>query len=418
GARLAQALAAAPPGAQAGVLLTEVRTLAARVLGHPDGASAIDADALLADLGLDSLAAVDLRNELAAWTGLPLPTTLLFDFPTPRALAAELARGYAAETPSPAATPDGPAGSEAVGRPGSPGEAGGGQAAYGSPDTAGPRAADAPDADAAPDSLGALFRTACARGRTWDGMVLLTVAARLRPVFDRSGAPGATHEPVMLAAGGTGARLVCTPALSAVSGPQEYARLGAGLRGLRPVSAVRHPGFAPGEALPATLDALVTAQVMAVRAAAAEGPLVLLGRSAGGWVAHAVAERLESEGAGPAAVVLLDTYPPGHGDRDQALSAMTSDMLRRAATYASASPERLTAMAGYFELFDGWKPAPLACPTLYVRAQDTLPGAGPAPAWSLPHAAITVPGDHFTLLEEHARTTALAVHQWLGDGPV
>ncbi|MEU5792084.1 type I polyketide synthase [Streptomyces sp. NPDC047813] len=418
GARLAQALAAAPPGAQAGVLLTEVLTLAARVLGHPDGASAIDADALLADLGLDSLAAVDLRNELAAWTGLPLPTTLLFDFPTPRALAAELTRGYAAQAPSPAATPDGPAGSEAVGRPGSPGEAGGGQAAYGCPDTSGPRAADAPETDAAPDSLGALFRTACARGRTWDGMVLLTVAARLRPAFDRSGAPGATHEPVMLTAGGTGARLVCSPALSAVSGPQEYARLGAGLRGLRPVSAVRHPGFAPGEALPATLDALVTAQVMAVRAAAAEGPLVLLGRSAGGWVAHAVAERLESEGADPAAVVLLDTYPPGHGDRDQALSAMTSDMLRRAATYASASPERLTAMAGYFELFDGWKPAPLACPTLYVRAQDTLPGAGPAPAWSLPHAAITVPGDHFTLLEEHARTTALAVHQWLGDGPV
>ncbi|MEU9971276.1 polyketide synthase dehydratase domain-containing protein [Streptomyces malaysiensis] len=79
---------------------------------------------------------------------------------------------------------------------------------------------------------------------------------------------------------------------------------------LRPVSAVRHPGFEPGEALPATLDALVTAQAIAVRAAAAEGPLVLLGRSAGGWVAHAVAERLESEGAAPAAVVLVDTYPP------------------------------------------------------------------------------------------------------------
>ncbi|MER7880981.1 thioesterase domain-containing protein [Streptomyces solisilvae] len=79
---------------------------------------------------------------------------------------------------------------------------------------------------------------------------------------------------------------------------------------LRAVSAVRHPGFEPGEALPATLDALVTAQAIAVRAAAAEGPLVLLGRSAGGWVAHAVAERLESEGAAPAAVVLVDTYPP------------------------------------------------------------------------------------------------------------
>ncbi|MGW5446091.1 type I polyketide synthase [Streptomyces asiaticus] len=406
GDRRGRALATASPGAslgaspgeRGGVPLRVVRTLAARVLGHAEEATEIDADALLSDLGLDSLAAVELRNELAAWTGLALPSTLLFDFPTPRALATELTRRYAAEAPPAGATSDGPEASA-------------------SPD-ARVRAADAPHAGGAPDSLGALFRAACARGQSWDGMALLTVAARLRPVFDRTGAPGATHEPVMLAAGGTGPRLVCFPALSAVSGPQEYARLGAGLRGLRPVSAVRHPGFEPGEALPATLDALVTAQAIAVRAAAAEGPLVLLGRSAGGWVAHAVAERLESEGAAPAAVVLVDTYPPGHGDRGQALSAMTSDMLCRAAEFATASSDRLTAMAGYFKLFSGWRPAPLACPTLYVRARDPLPGAEPAPDWSLPHAEVVVDGDHFTMLEEHARTTALAIHQWLRADPV
>ncbi|MFG2631030.1 type I polyketide synthase [Streptomyces sp. NPDC048473] len=415
GDRIGRALAAAPPGERGGVLLTKVRTLAARVLGHREEASEIDEDTLLADLGLDSLAAVDLRNELAAWTGLALPSTLLFDFPTPRALAAELTRRYAAEAPPVGAVSDGRGGPEAADPPGRPADdgAGGGPEA-GAPPDARVQAADAPHAGGAPDSLGALFRTACARGQSWDGMVLLTVAARLRPVFDRAGAPGATHAPVVLAAGGTGARLVCAPALSALSGPQEYARLGAGLRGLRPVSAVRYPGFEPREALPATLDALVTAQAAAVRAAAAEGPPVLLGRSAGGWVAHAVAERLESEGAAPAAVVLVDTYPPGHGDRGQALSAMTSDMLRRAAEFASAEPDRLTAMAGYFELFSDWKTAPLACPTLYVRARDLPPGAEPAPDWSLPHAEVTVPGDHFTMLEEHARTTALAVHEWLG----
>ncbi|MFE4017497.1 type I polyketide synthase [Streptomyces sp. NPDC059101] len=423
---LGRAWAAASPGERGGVLLATVRSLAARVLGHAEEAGEVDQDALLADLGLDSLAAVELRNELAAWTGLALPSTLLFDFPTPRALATELTRRYAAEAPAVGAASDGPARSEAVGAAGFPGRpaddaAGGGPQAgreAGAVPDAGVRAADAPRAEDAPDSLGALFRAACARGRSWDGMVLLTVAARLRPVFEGAGAPGATCEPVMLAAGGSGAHVVCSPALSAVSGPQEYARLGAGLRGLRPVSAVRHPGFGSREALPATLDALVTAQALAVRAAAAEGPLVLLGRSAGGWVAHAVAERLESEGAGPAAVVLVDTYPPGHGDRGGALSAMTSDMLRRAAEFASASPGRLTAMAGYFALFGDWKPAPLSCPTLYVRARDLLPGAEPAPDWGLPHAEVTVPGDHFTMLEGHARTTALAVHRWLGAGPV
>ncbi|MFF3956552.1 type I polyketide synthase [Streptomyces sp. NPDC001890] len=422
GDRLGRLPAAASAGELGGVLLTKVRTLAARVLGHREEASEIDEDALLADLGLDSLAAVDLRNELAAWTGLDLPSTLLFDFPTPRALAVELTRRYAAEAPSEGAASDGRARPGTVGAPGSPGlpaDGGPGSGAGSGPGVGAPpdrrvRVAEAPYAEESLDSLGALFRTACARGRSWDGMVLLTVAARLRPVFDRAGAPGAAHEPVMLAAGGTGARLVCSPALSALSGPQEYARLGAGLRGLRPVSAVRHPGFEPREALPATLNAFVTAQVAAVRAAATEGPPVLLGRSAGGWVAHAVAERLESEGTAPAAVVLVDTYPPGHGDRGQALSAMTSDMLRRAAEFAPASTDRLTAMAGYFELFSGWKPGPLACPTLYVRARDMLPGAGSAPDWSLPHAEITVPGDHFTMLEEHARTTALAIHEWLG----
>ncbi|MCX4966817.1 type I polyketide synthase [Streptomyces sp. NBC_00654] len=394
--------AAAPSGEQGEALLTKVRTLAARVLGHWEGAGEIGEETVLADLGLDSLAAVDLRNELAAWTGLALPSTLLFDFPTPRALTAELTRRYAAEAPD-----SGPAGGAGVGA--------GDDTQAGTPPDARVRAVGAPHAGEAPDSLGALFRTACARGRSWDGMALLTIAGRLRPVFDRTGAPGAAHAPVVLATGGTAARLVCSPALSALSGPQEYARLGAGLRGLRPVSAVRHPGFEPREALPATLDAFVTAQAAAVRAAAPDGPPVLLGRSAGGWVAHAVAERLESEGAAPAAVVLLDTYPPGHGDRGRALSAMTSDMLRRAAEFAAAEPDRLTAMAGYFELFGDWKPAPLACPTLYVRARDLLPGTGPAPDWSLPHAEVTVPGDHFTMLEEHARTTALAIHQWLGD---
>ncbi|CAL9612529.1 2-succinylbenzoate--CoA ligase [Streptomyces sp. enrichment culture] len=415
GAPLGRRLADASPDERGGLLLTEVRALAASVLGHPEGAGAIDGDDLLADLGLDSLAAVELRNLLVTSTGLTLPATLLLDFPTPRAVAAELAQRYAREATPPAA----PAGPAAAGRPDGSGppahdSAPGGPGAAGRPKIPA-RVAGRPDAAAAPDaSLGALFRTACERGRTWDGMALLTIAARLRPLFDSAGAPGAALDPVTLAPGGTGPRLVCFPALSVLSGPQEYARFGAGLRGLRPVSAVRHPGFGAGEALPATLDALVTAQAATVRAIAGDGPVALLGRSAGGWVAHAVAERLAAEGAAPLAVVLLDTYPSSD-DRGQPLSAMTSDMLHRAAELSSAGPDRLTAMAGYFELFAGWHPSPLGSPTLFVRARDPLPGTEPAPAWSLPHTEVTVPGDHFTVLEEHARTTALAVHHWLAD---
>ncbi|XVQ90086.1 type I polyketide synthase [Microbispora siamensis] len=382
----------------------------AAVLRYPSP-DLIPDEATFRDLGLESAAAVELRNRIAAATGVELRLTDVLNYPTIRDLAGRLEElvGEADLPPAPPAPPVTARGGAAARDDTPPADAAGGPV----PGQAG----------GVGDGLAALYLRGIENGRAKDAMRLVRAAARLRATFGPGADPGAAAL-VRTAAGDTRPALVCAVPPVAPITDAAYAFLASALPEPRDVWTLWPPGFAEGRPLPSGLPALFEAQRSALDARLGPAPVVLAGYSSGGWIAHGLAEYLEAEGRPAAAVVLFDTYPPV-AEVDDVRAAFMREQARRRDLFAadgeSAPPAtQLSAMGGYVGLFEDWSPTPIGTPTLHLRASRPLPGM-PAtnPDEQFPgrllHTSAVLPGDHFTLLSQHSADAARAMHDWLAE---
>jgi acyl transferase domain-containing protein len=358
------------------VLLEAVRSEVAVVLGHAGG-DAIDPNQSFTALGSDSLTAVELRNRLSGAAGSMLPSTLIFDHPTPAALT-DYIHGLYREN------------SETV--------------------------QDKPVTEAATeDSLRLLYKLSVQTGRSREGLEMLKLASRLRPQFDSSGGSGLSTTDLVLSDASGPFEIACYCSTAVLHTPAQYMRFSEGWQGKVRMSAITAPGFTDGEPLPADLDALLDFQAQKVAGAAAGKPLVLAGHSSGGWMAYATAARLIEAGQSPAAVVMIDSFNPMELDEFLRESDFEAKMFEREALIGEPiGYARLTAMAHYRELFDGWIPKNLGVPVLLLRAEGTIgPTEVPMPVWDIECDVKVVPGDHFGVIEEFAGNTSEIVDEWL-----
>jgi thioesterase domain-containing protein/acyl carrier protein len=410
-------LAAMHPGEREAALVELVRAEVAAVLGYPH-ADALPAGKSLADLGFDSLTAVQIRNRLSMALTLRLSAAVVFEHRTAEELARHLL-GLLDGEPAAAATAaarETAGASEAARAAQATGATGPARPAY---------------------TLSSLFRAVSAAGQPVAAMHLLVTASWALPTF--TAAQGREHAlpPIRRSPGRSGSgsgsgsgrpTVVYLPAYhpSLTSDGGDFPRFHRAFQDdpeALEVLEFPHPGIGAGTSVPQDRAALARTQAETVLRHVGDRPFVVVGRSAGGNVAHLVAHQLENTGRTPTGLVLLDTYhiTPDNSDKDWLLSlAAPPPQDTGQPLFTGHDDSTLAAIGAYNRIFLGWSPEPIATPTLLVRAQRPTPAmAAAADAedwrtfWPAAHDVVDVPGDHLTMMREHAETTVSAIRTWI-----
>ncbi|MFJ2004519.1 SDR family NAD(P)-dependent oxidoreductase [Streptomyces chartreusis] len=391
-------LASVAPHERESALAELIRIEVAAVLGFPDPA-ALPTERPFTELGFDSLTAVQVRNRISAFTRVRLAPTVVLEYPTPSELAAHV---HAALLDAGALPPvrDGSA----------------------TPEQA---EADSGDALAEPNSPVPSYRFStvyhqvlCEKGPL-EAMALRYLASYALPTVADGDHTRHTPPPVRLAQGDSTPIAYIPDYLTPLH--RIPTALAEQFKGERDLFLLEHPGFGTDRAaVPHSMAALVRAHAETVRSLPTDEAPVLVGYCAGGVVAHAVARHLAHMGHAPVGVVLIDTHAGVlRRDDPRGLALMSAGAALPADIVDELDDALLIAGGGYARVLENWQPEPSPVPTLLLRGRPTshMREADPErdwqPQWPLPHDSADLPGDHYSVLNRDADSTAAAIRTWL-----
>lgn len=390
---------------------TLVRECLDRALGNgPD--DQVDAEGTFRDLGMDSLGAEDLRDQLTTGAGVEIELADVLNYPTVVDLTERVLEKLAACAEE--GTLDEIAGTARSGNEVP-------QSGTGPADPA-PENADESDG-----SLASFYIRAIRRGRINVALRLARAASETRDTFDQDD-PRDLAELRKVGAGAGGPTIVglTPPIFPNLDLPYSY--LHAGLDPASDVWSLWSPGFAGEAPLPDDRAALMRMLAKPLLRELDGTPLIIAGYSSGGWPAHDLARHLEQTGVPVTALLLLDSYlPEEQMDQTETRSEFMREQIRRRDLMGMSldRPDRtvttsgqIAAMGGYSRIYSDWRPGPLKAPILHLLASEVVAGVPtssedhPFPP-ELAHRVRKLPGDHFTILSQHADLISANLHDWL-----
>lgn len=361
------------------------------------------------ELGMDSFTAVQLRNRLSVLSGLKgLPATLAFDTTSLPALVedllARLDEDAGHKGPAQVALPraqnrDKPTSSQQL-RP-----------STSIHQTQGIRL----------PGLSSLFRSVYQAGQFNAAAHILAAASLTLPKFTPSTLPE-PRTPCRLSIGSdSNPSVLVIPDFNPTvgEGVSRYAHLAAALGSDYDIYELPHPIVL----VPDSLAALAEAHAATIHELFSNKAVVLVGFSAGGCVAHAVAHRLSTKKAGfVVGLVLLDTYALVSKNNVPDWLMRLALSAAGIAVHTESDPEadaHLATMGAYLGIVAGWRPEPLPTRlrTLFLRATQAVASSDQdwRPAeWPLANKVVEVPGHHLAILDRrNAVAVAAAIRNWI-----